>query len=85
MLLLQRRGPSSFVVKDASGLKNGVQIGGRQSCTCSGKRTHGRAELCAHIIFVMVKVLQIPTNDPLVWQLALTGACRHVHLSMQRR
>ena len=76
MFLLQRRGPTSFVVKDVtSGLKSVVQIGSVQSCTCQSKLpTAARVAPCAHVVFVMTKVLRIPSQHPMLWQASLTGA-----------
>ncbi len=31
------------------------------------------SELCAHLLFVMSKVLRVPPSNPLCWQLSLTG------------
>jgi hypothetical protein len=74
MFLLQRRGPTCFVLKDGStGLNNTVQIGAMQSCTCQRKCKAATTELCTHIVFVMVKVLRIPAGNPIVWQHSLTG------------
>lgn len=76
MFLLQRRGPTCFVVKDgASGMKSTVQIGLMQSCSCQCKMPAAvRMTPCAHVVFVMLKVLQIPSQNPIVWQASLTGA-----------
>ena len=75
MFLLQRRGPTSFVVKDSAlGMKSTVQIGSTQTCTCQRKQPDaGCNGVCAHIVFVMIKVLQIPAQTPVVWQASLTG------------
>ena len=73
MLLLQRRGPAAFIVKDSSGMKNTVQIGSPHSCTCQRKQRPQGPQLCAHIMFVLVKVLQIDPTSPLVRQTSFTG------------
>jgi E3 ubiquitin-protein ligase ZSWIM2 len=72
ILLLQRRGPTSFLVKSGDpGLKYTVQIGSKVTCSC---RKHASApEVCIHIIFVMIKILRVPPSNPIVWQVSLTG------------
>ncbi len=30
-------------------------------------------ELCIHHIFVMLRVLKLPANNPIIWQLSLIG------------
>ena len=30
-------------------------------------------ELCIHHIFVMLRVLKLPANNPIIWQLSLNG------------
>ena len=80
MFLLQRRGPTSFVLKDSNtGLNSTVQIGAMQACTCQRRRGAQREKICAHILFVMVKVLQLPAENALVWQQSLTGAYAVFH------
>lgn len=71
LLLLQERGPTAFIIGESGDRKRqrrkfNVFIGARQSCSC----TDG-AELCVHILFVMVKVLRVPLDQPLVWQRSL--------------
>lgn len=69
MFLLKRKGPTSFVVReDGEEAKRRVRIGAENACSCGGG---GRSELCAHIVFVFVKVLGVPKGNPLVWQLSL--------------
>lgn len=64
--MVQENGPLSFVVKeDGSPTKFKVRIGETQSCSC----TH--PDLCIHVLFVMLKVLRVPEDSPLLWQLAL--------------
>jgi E3 ubiquitin-protein ligase ZSWIM2 len=69
MLLVQTVGPTVRVVKeDGSGRKYKVVIGSKQMCS------HCRYSegLCVHILFVMLKVLRIPRDNPVVWQQSLT-------------
>lgn len=42
-----------------------VYIGTLQSCSC------GDAEICIHILFVMLKVLRVPREMPILWQKSL--------------
>lgn len=77
MYVLQRCGPTSFIVKeDASGEQNHVTIGSLQKCTCRRDKSQSNMELCRHLVFVMVKVLAVPPDNPLAWQLSLVGVTR---------
>jgi hypothetical protein len=49
-----------------------VQIGSRQSCSCS--HPIDEKGVCIHILFVMVKVLRISPENPVVWQKSLNDA-----------
>ena len=109
MFLVQRPGPTSFVVREEGRSPDGkpcrVLVGARQTCSCGGGLRvakvgktyaggHGHARgggggdgesstesvagggdapeaPCAHLIFVMTKVLRVPSSNPLVWQLSL--------------
>ena len=42
-----------------------VAIGDMQKCTC------GSSDICIHILFIMLKVLRVPKNNPVVWQHSL--------------
>ena len=39
-----------------------VAIGDMQRCTC------GCSDICVHILFIMLKVLRVPKDNPVVWQ-----------------
>jgi E3 ubiquitin-protein ligase ZSWIM2 len=70
MLLVQTVGPTVFIVKeDSSDTKYKVIVGSRQMCNC---RQSCSESLCIHILFVMMKVLRVPRDNPVVWQLSLT-------------
>lgn len=43
-----------------------VLIGAQQQCSCRDV-----AELCIHLLFVMIKVLRVPADNPLAWQRSL--------------
>lgn len=74
MYILQRCGPTSFTVKEESrGEQHHVTIGALQTCTCRRSTKSASIELCRHIVFVMVKVLGVPKDSPLAWQLSLVG------------
>jgi uncharacterized Zn finger protein len=45
-----------------------VKISRHPNCTCPD---HDKGNLCKHILFVMLRVLKLATNNPLVWQKAL--------------
>ncbi|KAG2502192.1 hypothetical protein HYH03_000679 [Edaphochlamys debaryana] len=74
MFLVQRPGPTSFVVREeGSEVKRKVQIGSRISCSCSPVGSSGTCrEHCLHTLFVLVKVLRVPLSNPLLWQLSLS-------------
>lgn len=73
MYVMQQCGPTSFIVKeDSDGKQYHVTVGSLQQCTCQ-RQTQASAELCRHIVFVMVKVLKVHPENPLVWQLSLVG------------
>lgn len=84
--MVQEVGPSCFVVQpmgDAATETGGgtaaappdgplpppatfrVSIGDNQRCSC------GDREVCAHILFVMLKVYRCPPDSPLIWQKSL--------------
>jgi E3 ubiquitin-protein ligase ZSWIM2 len=71
MLLVQTVGPTVFVVKeDGSETKYKVIVGSKQMCTC--RQSSSGSSLCVHILFVMLKVLRVPRENPVLWQLSLT-------------
>ena len=81
--VVNRPGPTVFIIKDGTNENDDalfkVIIGAFQSCTCGGGlyyelRSHADKDksICAHIAFVMTKVLKVSTSNPLVWQLSLT-------------
>jgi hypothetical protein len=45
-----------------------VTIGRHPACTCPDC---GKGNICKHVLFVLLRVLHLPTNQPLVWQKAL--------------
>lgn len=57
-----------FTVLGATGNVYKVNVCRHPSCTCPD---FARGNLCKHILFVMLRVLKLPTTDPLVWQRAL--------------
>mmetsp|Transcript_25009 Transcript_25009/g.28936 ORF Transcript_25009/g.28936 Transcript_25009/m.28936 type:complete len:223 (-) Transcript_25009:48-716(-) len=74
LFLVNTLGPTVFVLKadDMTEITFKVFIGERQMCSCGGG--DGRGKLCLHIVFVMVKVLRVPANNPLSWQLSLVDS-----------
>ena len=89
MMLVQRPGPTSFVVQEeGSEVKAKVLIGSRVTCSrcrhpgcthagegaegASGSSASGTGrDVCAHTLFVMLRVLGVPPRNPLVWQTSL--------------
>ncbi|KAG6611411.1 E3 ubiquitin-protein ligase Zswim2 [Phytophthora cinnamomi] len=66
MYLVQTTGPTSYVIQEQNcNKKHKVLIGSLQSCSC------GTADICIHILFVMLKVLRVPATTPVVWQKSL--------------
>ena len=83
LYLVQELGPTLFIVREetsqstresgegeapataTSSKKYKVAIGDMQRCTC------GDSDICVHILFVMIKLLRVPKNNPLVWQHSL--------------
>lgn len=68
---LSRSGPTGFVVKEEGAQSRSfkVLLGSRQSCTCPVFLREN--ELCIHILWVMLKKLRVPRDNPLVYQLSL--------------
>jgi len=103
MMLVARKGPTSFAVHERGGRAPFVlSLGAAQTCSCGGGMRAGPAaantsrllaearrlaggapsgsaststrdapEICAHILFVMTKVLRVPRSNPIVWQVSL--------------
>ncbi|KAL3663596.1 hypothetical protein V7S43_011483 [Phytophthora oleae] len=66
MYLVQTTGPTSYVIQGQNcEKKHKVLIGSLQTCSC------GTADICIHILFVMLKVLRVPVTTPVVWQKSL--------------
>ncbi|KAG1685515.1 hypothetical protein DVH05_008292 [Phytophthora capsici] len=66
MYLVQTSGPTSYVIQEQNcEKKHKVLIGSLQTCSC------GTADICIHILFVMLKVLRVPATTPVVWQKSL--------------
>ncbi|GAB4820534.1 hypothetical protein N2152v2_007580 [Parachlorella kessleri] len=57
-----------FAVLGATGNVYTVTICRQPQCTCPD---YLKGNLCKHILFVMLRVLRLPTDEPLVWQRAL--------------
>ena len=80
MLLVSTTGPTSFVVAEQNAPdgdeaserpareKHRVKIGHTHSCSC-GALTDG--ELCHHALFILLKVLRVPKDNPLAFQTSL--------------
>lgn len=57
-----------YAVLGSTGNVYNIRIERKPSCTCPDAERKG---LCKHIIFIMVKVLQVPQHSELVYQTAL--------------
>eukprot|EP00879_Flechtneria_rotunda_P028992 GHRR01031243.1.p1 GENE.GHRR01031243.1~~GHRR01031243.1.p1 ORF type:complete len:247 (+),score=58.84 GHRR01031243.1:121-861(+) len=57
-----------FAVLGATGNVYTVTTSRHPHCTCPD---HAKGNLCKHILFVMLRVLKLATDNPLVWQKAL--------------
>ena len=74
LFLVSTVGPTVFVLKsdDLTDATFKVFIGPRQMCSCGGGEARGK--LCFHIIFIMIKVLRVPSDNPIAWQLSLVDS-----------
>eukprot|EP00877_Chromochloris_zofingiensis_P006081 jgi/Chrzof1/1726/Cz10g18220.t1 len=77
LFLVQRKGPTCFVVCEGEegSDKHRVMLGARTTCSCRQPNIDSQsasAMPCVHIMFIMTKVLRIPSDDPLAWKLTLT-------------
>ena len=59
-----------MIKADGSDKKNKVFIGSPQRCSC----TPPGGELCAHILFVMLRVFKVDVGHEVVWQKSLSDA-----------
>lgn len=57
-----------FFVLGATGNVYSVRLDRMPSCTCPDFK---KGNTCKHILFVMLRVLKLPVDDPRVWQKAL--------------
>jgi hypothetical protein len=66
-LIIEPLGPSKFRVKpmDTKGAFM-VGIGSQQTCSCRD------SELCIHILYVMMRYFDVPRENDILWQTALT-------------
>ena len=79
--LLNRPGPTVFVVKERSALDDvtfKVILGSILQCSCHTRSYRVRKDReglhCEHLVFVIVKVLKLPQTNPLSWQESITDA-----------
>jgi hypothetical protein len=62
-------GAEEFAVLGATGNLYTVTVCRQPQCTCPDFCC--RRNLCKHILFVMLRVLRLPVDEPLAWQRAL--------------
>lgn len=71
MYVVQRSGPLSFVLREGGAeRKVRAQLGDPHRCSCP----QAGSELCDHLLFVLLRVLRLPPEDALSWQLGWTDA-----------
>jgi E3 ubiquitin-protein ligase ZSWIM2 len=63
--------PSSRLVAEARRLAGAATRGDASDRLRSPNASSHDAEVCAHILFVMTKVLRVPRSNPIVWQVSL--------------
>ncbi|KAI5062160.1 hypothetical protein GOP47_0022699 [Adiantum capillus-veneris] len=63
-----------FFILGATGNVYTVKLSLLPSCTCPD---HAKGNTCKHILFVMLRVLKLPRDDPRVWQKALLPSELH--------
>lgn len=64
LYMVGQNGPTSFVFKDRLNNKYKVSIGNTIQCSCHpSRRDH-----CLHSIYVMIRIFNIPLDNPLIWQ-----------------
>lgn len=74
LFLVAEHGPTCYIIRsESSRRKHRVTLGSMQACSCGGGGSVG-GELCIHLLYVMIKILRLPENNPLVWQLSLTDS-----------
>ena len=63
----------TYTVRGKGGINYVVRVSCSPSCTCPYyvSKPRGRDQICKHIVFVYINVLNLDCNDPLIWQVAL--------------
>jgi RING-H2 zinc finger domain/SWIM zinc finger len=73
----------TFSVLGSTGNCYDVQIQRLPHCSCPD---HAKGNLCKHILFVLLKVMQIPPDSPLIYQSAwLSTELQDMFATMERR
>eukprot|EP00878_Enallax_costatus_P022781 GHUV01024191.1.p1 GENE.GHUV01024191.1~~GHUV01024191.1.p1 ORF type:complete len:663 (+),score=225.98 GHUV01024191.1:233-2221(+) len=78
LYMLQRLGPASFIIGQSSldeehaDAKYKVTLGNVPSCSCSLLGAMDNREPCIHLLFVLIRIFRMPSNNALLWQSALT-------------
>lgn len=61
------KGPTRFIITPhESKYRFTVSIGSQQKCSCP------ESEVCIHIIYVMMKIFNVPSDCDILWQSSLT-------------
>eukprot|EP01041_Mallomonas_annulata_P011048 gene11048-23099_t len=66
-LYLVHRCPTVFNIRNENGDIFRITIGNPHTCSCG-------IELCVHFLFIMLKVLRIPEDNPMCWQSCFTDS-----------
>mmetsp|Transcript_176 Transcript_176/g.280 ORF Transcript_176/g.280 Transcript_176/m.280 type:complete len:554 (-) Transcript_176:143-1804(-) len=72
LFLVSKPGPLAFILKTETDSIFKCVIGNTQMCSCG--MGVSRERLCCHLLFVLLKVLKIPKNCPLAWQLSFVDS-----------
>ena len=67
--VVQQSGPTSFVLKNEAGKKFKTVLGSSLACSCGSSKGHPK-EHCIHTLFLVLKVFQVPTTNPVTWQVS---------------
>lgn len=75
LFLLQQLGPLAFIIREDGTTKSNqdkkyrISLGPIHQCTCTYNVS--RMELCHHILWVMLKILKVPSDSPLLYKTIL--------------
>lgn len=76
---LVHRCPTVFSLKNEDGESFKLVLGNPHSCSCGAK------DLCIHFLYVLLKVLRVPENNHLCWQLCFTDSDINSILNIEKQ